>query len=30
VVAAILLMRTRIRAAANEQRLRAEIRDLQS
>ncbi|WP_425907376.1 PAS-domain containing protein [Nitrobacter sp. TKz-YC02] len=30
VVAAILLMRTRIRAAANEQRLRAEIRELQS
>ncbi|WP_141383289.1 PAS domain-containing sensor histidine kinase [Nitrobacter winogradskyi] len=30
VVAAILLMRTRIRAAANEQRLRSEIRELQS
>ncbi|WP_412774131.1 ATP-binding protein [Nitrobacter sp.] len=30
VVAAILLMRTRVRAAANEQRLRAEIRELQS
>ncbi|MEH6951991.1 PAS-domain containing protein [Nitrobacter sp. NHB1] len=30
VVAAILLMRTRIRAAANEQRLRTELRELQS
>ena len=30
VVCAILLMRTRIRAAANEQRLRTEIRELQS
>lgn len=30
VVAAILLMRTRIRAAANEQRLRSELRELQS
>ncbi|MEO6945880.1 MAG: two-component sensor histidine kinase, partial [Nitrobacter sp.] len=30
VVAAILLMRTRIRAATNEQRLRAEIRELQT
>ena len=30
VVAAILLMRTRVRAATNEQRLRAEIRELQT
>jgi len=30
VVAAILLMRTRVRAAANETRLRADIRDLQA